>query len=221
MTEQEQQVTEETQTTQHSGPNTIQDQLMYLQYLFDNQLYGGITPDIFNKLPPVKVALARFFAINNTIQGVENAMVITADTELRAHLGGLVTNLIRDRDEGLKSVVSNYEESSEKLMADNVPFQPSGEASQALMLVVNMGLVDQLKERNFPFLLALSQQERAYLELLTLGNQRTHLASIHTGSREIGLSNLPGMPNVNLKTESKTMERRFRDALERFTSPSD
>lgn len=197
----------------------LREETEVLDFLFTKGLFQGITSRNFPSLPQEKVALAHFFALDNTIDGLITARTITQNEHLKHKLGVLITFLIKERDFDFNSTLQIKGEVDEKLISAHASFKMAGESIRLLEMVLGLGLTDQLTEGNFPAIKALSERERTFLQLKALESKLSKLEEIKSRFKELGYTG-NGKEGTGMKerldTEIKTVEKHYLQCLDTY-----
>lgn len=198
---------------------SLKEQVDQMDILFSKGLYWEITPDKFPCLPVEKVALSRFWATDNAIDGLQNARVVAKDPQLKRKLAVMISILIKQRDSALSDSLGNIEgDIDEELMTKQQNFRQPGEFTRMLEMTLGLGLVDQVDEKNFPALRALGEKEKMFLRLQSMHSRRYHLKAMENDQKDFGYKNNTKKHDTRraLQLSIEELDRDYADLLKRY-----
>lgn len=151
-----------------------------LSFMVGERIYWEIEENKFPDIPIERVGLAKFWAIDNSIDGFQNALSVAQNPELKDQLSRLITKLIDERDQYLLDSLKKVDlgEADEEKIAKQANFRMPGDLSRLMDMVIGIGLIDQLNVKNFPALRSLSQKDFMLLKLQSLSHRLNRLEDI-------------------------------------------
>lgn len=200
-----------------------------LDLFFSKSDYQRIEVANFPKLPPLNVISARFWVMDNVIDGLQNMRHAAIDEKLQKTLGVLMTDLICQRD---KKAVLDFEtyfkldgEVNEELIGRQVTFRQSGDLSRLLDMTLGLGLMDKINGKNFPALRSLSENDLLELKLRSvetrldrLRDRLRQLSAIDGANQKLGFQSKDqtGSITAQLKEEITRWEKYYLNLLEGY-----
>lgn len=152
---------QEAQVSKRLTPDEIKAQLEFLNILVASGQFVLITSDLFPNVPPPWLSMARFFACNNLVNNLIEARAVTPHEDLQVELGGLITGLIKERDSAFSAQIKKWggDDENEQLLQAQAHFRQTPDQNTSLQLAISLGLSEQITDRNFPALAAVSADE--------------------------------------------------------------
>lgn len=200
-----------------------------LDLFFSKSDYQRIEVANFPKLPPLNVISARFWAMDNVIDGFQNMRHAAIDEKLQKTLGVLINDLICQRDKKATLDFETYFKLDgavdEKLIARQVMFRQSGDLSRLLDMTLGLGLMDKINGKNFPALRSLSENDLLELKLRSveirldrLRGRLQQLSVIDGANQKVGFysKDQAGSITAQLKEEITQWEKCYLNLLEGY-----
>lgn len=188
---------------------SLREQVEEMNFFFDKGLPEAITVERFPEIPLSKLATAKFWCYDNLIGGLANALNQATDNELKDKFAVLMTQMAQERDRSCLEILEGVAgEADGTLMSQQAYFRQPIEFSRALEIAVEFGLEEQLNEKNFPALRALTTNEKALLILRTIQNRRKVL--------EVAAHDLRNLGFTSKDDANKGLEQRLNDEINRL-----
>lgn len=196
----------------------VVEQFERISYLAKSGLYSEISPERFPNIPPFYVAIAKFNATNGAICEVLKTQDKVKDPKLRDNLGILASRLIETRDSTLDTDLG---EQTGEIDHERIVLFKKMKSSNALDNVrsyIDLGLVDEINERNFPELGSLHPKSMSFIQLLALQANIDSLDRLRTGARKTGFTGNTDFPVTLEEIDAKieAVRETYADTLAQY-----
>lgn len=161
-------------------------QLKRMQLVFERGFIEALHPDNFPKVPQRIVWMGRYWAYDGLIDNLANMREVTQDQDNQMGLSRMMTQLIQERDEGIRSHLPSEGQIDEKMIRQQSIARQPGEQNDLLRLCLQSGLIEQINTRNFPAFRNLSPKDLILLKRIAAQNRKEELLKMQAKEREIG-----------------------------------